>query len=89
MKSKYFEIIPTQIKEIPAQLGVIACNITPPNPYTWDSDVDFHGDTEVEFDILDRKGYQAKWLENKLSSYDWEDLANEVLQYMEKESKPC
>jgi len=30
------------------------------------SDLDFYGFTELDFTILDRKGYPAPWLERKL-----------------------
>lgn len=39
-----------------------------------DSDWDYYGYTEIEYDILDRKGYYAKWLLNKLTPNDERDI---------------
>lgn len=36
------------------------------DPYCKDSDLDYHGYTELEYDILDRRGRPAKWLEKKI-----------------------
>lgn len=35
---------------------------------------------EVDFEILDRNGRPAPWLEAKLSDEDWEDLTEQVLE---------
>jgi hypothetical protein len=48
---------PTRINGIPCQ-----CHVTRYTPYieaTWDSPAE---DSEFEYEILDTKGYQAKWL---------------------------
>lgn len=39
---------------------------------------------EFEFDILDRKGYTAPWLENKLTDRDISRLKEEYLQQAKK-----
>lgn len=48
-----------------------------------DSELDYYGYSEIEFTILDRKGYKAAWLERKLT----EDIENriqaEILAYAE------
>lgn len=35
---------------------------------------------EVEFELLDRKGYQAPWLEKTLKPEDWSDIQDQVLE---------
>lgn len=39
-------------------------------------------DPEFEFNIRDRKGYPAQWLENKLTSEDHERIFREFLEYL-------
>ncbi len=39
----------------------------PGNPSCWDSAADYYGYSEVEWEVYDRKGYRAAWLERKLS----------------------
>ncbi len=44
------------------------------------SDVDYHGYTDYDYTILDRKGYPAKWLERKLTALDRERIESEIFQ---------
>lgn len=44
------------------------------SPQTCDSDWDYYGYTEIEFDVLDRKGYPAAWLERKMTREDEENI---------------
>ena len=44
------------------------------------SDLDYYGYTEVEFEVFDRKGYKAGWLENKLTSEDRERIELELIE---------
>jgi hypothetical protein len=52
--------------------------------HTCPSSDDYYGYTEIEFELYDRKGYHAKWLEAKLDSGGpitekiEEDICNEV-----------
>lgn len=40
---------------------------------------------EVDFEILDRKGYRAKWLETKLTPAESDRIETELLKEMEDE----
>ena len=42
----------------------------------------FYGYTECEFDVLDRKGYRAAWLERKMTSQDHSDIEVLITEYM-------
>lgn len=44
-----------------------------------DSDWDCYGYTEVEFDLYDRKGYRALWLERKATDKDRELIVEAIL----------
>ena len=49
--------------------------------HTCDSDMDYYGYTESEWEVLDRKGYKAAWLERKLSSKDESRIDSEIAEY--------
>lgn len=67
--------INVKILGIPAIVGVTHFEHKEPDPECWSSDIDFKGYTECEFDILDRNGHKAPWLEDKLDESDIADLA--------------
>ena len=46
-----------------------------------DSDWDCYGYTEVDFDILDRRGRPAPWLERKLNDAERERISTEIEEY--------
>lgn len=45
------------------------------------SDLDYHGYTEVEFNVCDRRGHPAPWLERKLCDDDVMRIEQEILQH--------
>jgi hypothetical protein len=45
---------------------------------TCPSDMDWYGYTECEFDILDRRGRPAPWLERKATDADRERITEEI-----------
>ncbi len=49
--------------------------------YNAASDWDYYGYTESEWEVLDRKGYKAAWLERKLSSKDESRIESEIAEY--------
>lgn len=59
-----------RIKGIPCQIEVTYFHHQPPfmgSPHQCDSDHDYYGYTELEYNVLDSKGYKAgDWLENKI-----------------------
>ena len=40
---------------------------------------DYYGYTEIEFNVLDRRGRRAEWLERKLTRKDEERIENEII----------
>ena len=42
---------------------------------------------DVEFEICDRRGRHAPWLERKLNTKGWLRLESQVLDYIEKDSR--
>ena len=49
------------------------------SPHTCDSDLDYYGYAECEFDILDRRGRPAPWLERKATDQDRERITEEII----------
>ena len=73
-----------RIAGIPAQVEITRYKVIPPDHRTWASDIDFYGSTELEFNILDRKGRPAPWLERKLSVAALEALELEITSLLNK-----
>lgn len=74
-KSPYIDEIPFYVSGIPCLIGVINYTKVKGDSSSWDSDWDYYGYTECEYDILDRKGYPAAWLERKGVDTDAADTA--------------
>jgi hypothetical protein len=50
-----------------------------PDYNNWVSDWDHYGGwSDVEFEVYDRKGYKAKWLEKKMTAEDEKRIINEL-----------
>jgi hypothetical protein len=49
-----------------------------------DSDWDCYGYTHIEFDVLDRKGYKAPWLERKMTLADKQRIDEELLETLDE-----
>ena len=49
------------------------------SPHTCPSSDDYYGYTEIEYDVLDRKGYRAKWLERKITDKDAERIREDIM----------
>ncbi len=70
---------------IPCQIQVTYFHNEPPwsgSAETAPSDLDYYGYCELEFDVLDRRGRKAEWLERKLdeeSTAEIESAAIELL----------
>ena len=64
-------MIECRIQGIPCLIDVDHYEVVK-GSYRWDevSDLDYHGYTECEYTVYDRKGYRAKWLETKITAAD-------------------
>lgn len=75
-KIQYIDEIPFTISGIPCLIGVTHyLKVNGSHSYNAPSDMDYHGYTECDYDILDRKGYPAAWLERKGVDSDAADEA--------------
>lgn len=72
----------TTIAGIPCQIHVDRCFVQRGSySYNAASDWDYHGYTEIEFTVLDRRGRPAQWLERKLTDADASRIESEILQH--------
>jgi hypothetical protein len=62
--------VDTRIQGIPCQVYVTHYVSQAPMGRWADSDVDCYGYTEVEYDVLDRRGRRADWLAKKITDAD-------------------
>jgi len=67
---------------IPCIIHVVSYMSVSHNPRA-DNDMDYHGYTECEWELLDRKGYKAAWLEKKLSENDRFAIDSKIDDYMD------
>lgn len=42
------------------------------------SDMDYHGWTDIEFAVYDRKGRLAPWLERKMTDQEYNDICDQI-----------
>lgn len=54
--------------------------------YSWNAACpeEYHGYQDIEFTVLDSKGYEAPWLANKLTSADTARIEREILESLKE-----
>ncbi len=75
-------MIKTHIGGIPCQVKMIGGYYLKPmrNKYAAPSDIDYYGGwQDVEFEVYDRKGYKALWLEKKMTEADRSRIVEEII----------
>jgi len=74
--------IPTRVSGIPCLIGVLSCEPYRP-AYLWGPPENCYPAEggEVEWVLLDRRGYQAPWLEKKLTKNDRARIEREIHQW--------
>ena len=79
--------IETTIAGIPCQVRVDTFRVTSGNysPQAETPD-EYFGSRDIEFSVFDRKGYQASWLEAKLTSQDRIRIEEEIEKHLKKEA---
>jgi len=71
--------ISTHVAGIPCIARVTAWEHQAPLGIHCDSDWDAYGYDDIEFQILDRNGYEAPWLSAKLTAKDHDRICGEFL----------
>lgn len=75
--------IESRIQGIPCLIEVTTLKVVKPwrgSAQSCPSSDDYYGYSEVEFEVLDRKGYKAAWLERKISGKDRARIKTEILE---------
>ena len=74
-------MIETRIQGIPCLVEMTGGYYTAPDRSTWASDIDYNGGwTDVTFQVFDRKGRRAQWLEVKMTEADKERIIEELIE---------
>jgi hypothetical protein len=63
--------------------GVTYYHHQPPDRNSWDSDVDYHGYTELEWELLNMDGTKAYEVEVLLSEREYTYIEDKILEEME------
>jgi hypothetical protein len=80
---KYKKVLDYHIMGIPCKIGVVDYHYQPAfkgSPRLCWSNLDYYGYTEIEYLVLDRKGYKADWLARKID----EDIDSEIQQFIKE-----
>jgi hypothetical protein len=78
----YIAEIETTVAGIPCIIGVTEYSSVAGDSRA-DSDWDYHGYTESEWEVCDRRGRPAPWLAKKLSSSDESRIEEEIAEYFQ------
>ncbi len=77
--------IETRIAGIPCVVRVDYASYTKPDPSNWVSDWDFYGGWDLNWEVCDRRGRPAPWLEKKLDKYECKRIEEELIKELEGE----
>ena len=73
-----------RVSGIPCIISVDEYYSQPPHKgsvLSCDSDIDWYGDEEIYYSVLDRKGYPAPWLEKKVTDSEDENIKEAIRNY--------
>lgn len=79
----YIAEIEHRVAGIPCLIGVIDYSHTKGSySYHADSDMDYYGYTECDWEILDRRGRPAPWLQKKVDAKEEDSINDAINDYM-------
>lgn len=82
MKKSTVNMFKTHIAGIPCYIDVTHYDYTKGDPQG-QTDLEYYGWTDFEFTVYDRKGYKAKWLEDKITDDDSDRIMSEYKDYLD------
>lgn len=83
----YITEIESRVAGIPCLIGVTHFDsVQGSYSYNAASDMDYYGYSESEWDVLDRRGRPAAWLERKLTDDDRQRIEQEIAEAMTEEA---
>ena len=82
MSKRRLGLFQTRIQGIPCQIDVTNhVVVRGSGSYNAPSDLDYYGYSEFNFDVYDRKGYPAPWLQRKMTDDDENRIYEEYCEY--------
>lgn len=75
-------MLQTKIAGIPCQVKVLQCTTVSPDYSTRDSDIDYYGYSEIDYEVCDRRGRRADWLARKMTKADEARIEQEIVDSM-------
>jgi hypothetical protein len=81
---QYLAKVQASVAGIPCLIGVMTYTNVKPwsgTARSCPSSDDYYGYSEMEYEVLDRKGYLANWLSKKITDYDVEHIEEAVHNY--------
>lgn len=81
---RYYADLDSTVAGIPCGLKIDSCEVQEPMGPSADSDWDCYGYSNIEFMVLDRRGYEANWLRNKITDDDTIRIKNEILELLKE-----
>ena len=86
--SDYIAEFVTSVAGIPCKIGVLAFEHQQSSfSRHAASDIDYYGETESDWHVLDRTGKRAPWLERKLTPSDVERIEQTIYEKMIEENQ--
>ena len=83
MSDEYIAEIEHRVAGIPCLIGVLSFDHQPGSYSFWaDSDYDYYGYCEIDWDVLDRRGRPAPWLVRKLTDKMRDDIEAAIREHM-------
>jgi hypothetical protein len=80
--TNYIAEIKARVAGIPCIIGVIEYESTAGSyDYNAPSDWDYHGYSESEWEVCDRRGRPAPWLAKKLTDEDESEIEKQIAKY--------
>ena len=84
--TRYLAEIESRVDGIPCLIGVINFTCVRGSfSYSAASDMDYHGYTDAEYEILDRRGRSAPWLACKVDDDIDETIRETIVEYFRDE----
>jgi len=80
---KRYDRMESSIAGIPCLIEITYYKKVAPDYNSWASDQDYYGYTESEWNVRDRKGYAATWLDKKMTGADRDRIESEIDEFME------
>jgi len=80
----YIAEIESRVAGIPCLIGVTHYHsVRGSYSYNAPSDLDYYGYTEAEWEVLDRRGRKAPWLERKLNQSERDRIEQTIIDYFQ------